>query len=208
MFNLETDLLAELHYFPCLDFFAGMQQFSTTRLEAHEQYQKQSLRNRCYVLTANKIDCLTIPVIGPTRHQPIRDVRVDNSQNWRERHWRCLEAAYRKAPFFEFYAPDIDTVLHGETKFLFDLNLELLTICRKWVGINTPLNLTNCYEKYPIPGVFDARNRIDGQTGLFYDPMPYSQNFGVDFVPNLSILDVVFNQGPETANQLRTNPKY
>jgi hypothetical protein len=199
---VETDLLTELQYLPCLDFFAGMLQFSATRLEAHEQYQKQSLRNRCYVLTANKIDCLTVPVLGPTRHQPIRDVRIDNGQPWQERHWRCLEAAYRKAPFFEFYAPDIEPVFRQPTPFLFDLNLELLTICRKWVGINTPLDLTNCYEKYPAPGVFDARNRIDGQTGLFYDPVPYPQNFGVDFVPNLSILDVVFNQGPNAKESL------
>jgi WbqC-like protein family len=196
---LETELLIELHYFPCLDFFAAMSQCSATRLEAHEQYQKQSLRNRCYVLTANKIDCLTVPVLGPTRHQPIRDVRIDNDQKWRERHWRCLEGAYRKAPFFEFYAPDLEPVFAREYPFLFDLNLELLTICRKWIGLTTPLGLTNCYEKQPAPGVFDARNRVDAQSGLFYSPIPYSQNFGVDFVPNLSILDVVFNQGPESS---------
>ncbi len=176
-------------------------------LEANETYQKQSHRNRCYVLTANKIDCLTVPVAGSTNHQPIREVRIDNSVAWQNRHWRCLESAYRKAPFFEYYAPDFERVYQHNWTFLFDLSLEMLTICRQLVGIKTPVRLTKCYDKEPPIGVFDARSRMNtrnwAETQLFYTPEPYIQNFGPQFVPNLSILDLLFCAGPEAIDILQ-----
>lgn len=201
-----SGLLIELHYWPCLDYFAGLLAHETVRIEAQEQYQKQSYRNRCYVLTANKVDCLTVPVIGQTHHQPIRDVRIDNSQNWQDRHWRCLQAAYNKAPFFEYYSPDIAILLQKNWTFLFDLNWEVLTFCRKWLGLKQAICLTESYEKQPETGVFDARSQLNAkkpaQSPLFYQKKSYLQNFGPDFVPNLSILDLLFCQGPEAKHYL------
>jgi hypothetical protein len=198
--NSPSQLLIELPFLPCLDFFAGMLTHDKVLIEAHEQYQKQSYRNRCYVLTANKIDCLTVPVAGSTNRQPIRDVRIDNGVAWQNRHWRCLESAYKKAPFFEYYAPDFEAVYRRNWTFLFDLSFEMLTICRQLVGIKTPLNLTECYSKEPPIGVFDARSTMNSrnwaETQLFYHPKPYIQNFGSQFVPNLSILDLLFCEGP------------
>ena len=204
-----TELLLELHYWPCLDFFAGYLAHDQVTIEAHEHYQKQSYRNRCYVLTANKIDCLTVPVLGQTNHQPIRDVQIDNSQPWRDRHWRCLQAAYGKAPFFEYYGPDVAAILQKEWTYLFDLNWEILTICRNWLRVKHPLSLTKWYEKQPGPGTFDARSllnarkRADAYT--FYRPEPYLQNFGPDFVPNLSLLDLMFCQGPDAKQYLKSD---
>lgn len=203
--NYSSQLLIELPFLPCLDFFAGMLTHDEVLLEAHETYQKQSHRNRCYVLTANKIDCLTVPVAGSTNNQPIREIRIDNSVAWQNRHWRCLESAYRKAPFFEYYAPDIEAVYRRKWVFLFDLSLEMLTICRRMIGIKTPVRLTECYDKEPAIGVFDARSMMNtsnwAESYLFYRPEPYMQNFGPQFVPNLSILDLLFCAGPE-ARQL------
>ncbi len=200
------ELLVDLHYLPCLDYMAGLVQMSGVKIEAHEQYQKQSYRNRCYVLTANKIDALTVPVQHGTRHQPIRDLRIDNEQPWQNHHWRTIQAGYGKAPFFEYYAPDFETILKKNQSFLFDLNLELLTLCLKLLGVSTPLNLTECYEKTPPPGLFDARSRINPRSGsakhLFYHPQPYMQNFGQNFVPNLSIIDLLFCQGPAARQYL------
>lgn len=176
------------------------------QFEAHEQYQKQSYRNRCYVLTANKVDVLTVPVLHGTRHQPIRDLRIDNGQPWQNHHWRSIQAAYGKAPFFEYYAPDFEQVLRQNQSFLFDLNLDLLTLCLKLLGVCTLLNLTECYEKIPPSGLFDARSRIIPRNGpethLFYHPEPYMQNFGQNFAPNLSIIDLLFCQGPNALDYL------
>ncbi len=194
-------LLIELPFLPCLDFFAGMLQHDEVWIEAHENYQKQSYRNRCYVLTANKIDCLTVPMAGETNRVPIRDIRIDNEVAWQNRHWRCLESAYRKAPFFEFYAPYFEAVYQKQWAFLFDLSWEMLTICRQLLGIKTPVYLTECYEREPQIGLVDARSQMNAKNPasaqLFYSPKPYMQNFGPAFAPNLSIIDLLFCMGPE-----------
>lgn len=202
-----TELLIELHYLPCLDYITGIGQFDQVRLEAHEHYQKQSYRNRCYVLTANKVDVLTVPVQQGTHHLAIRDLRIDNSQPWQLHHWRCLQAAYGKAPFYEYYAPEFEPVYRKGWSFLFDLTVELLTICLKLARITTPIHLTEWYDKKPLSGLFDARSRInprnDQNSYVFYQPTPYQQNFGPDFVPNLSIIDLLFCQGPQAGEYLK-----
>ena len=202
-----NELLIELHYLPCLDYTAGLMQFDRVWLEAHEHYQKQSYRNRSYVLTANKVDVLTVPVLRGTHHQLIRSLRIDNEQAWQMHHWRCLKAAYGKAPFYEYYAPEFEPVYRRKWSFLFDLNYELLTICLKLLTLKTPVSLTEWYEKAPVTGLFDARSRMNPPNGsesyIFHRPIVYQQNFGPDFAPNLSILDLLFCHGP-AAKQVLT----
>ena len=180
--------------------------FGEVQLEAHEHYQKQSYRNRCYVLTANKVDALTVPVQQGTHHQSIRDLRIDSTQSWQMHHWRCLRTAYGKAPFFEYYAPDLELVYRKNWIFLFDLNYELLTICLKLMRIRPILNLTDCYTKSELVGLFDARSGLNlrnrSDTYVFHQPVSYSQNFGQNFVPNLSIIDLLFCQGPAATDVL------
>ena len=191
-----TTLLIDLHYLPCIDVMRGMAGADQVLIEAHENYQKQSYRNRCYVLTSNKIDCLTVPVLASSRRQPIRQVRIDYSQNWVDRHLRCLQSAYAKAPYFEYLMPDIEQELTRRHPFLFDLNWSLLTFCRTWLRLETPVSLTEWYAKMPESGVFDARSRLEpgnhAQTALFGPPRPYPQQFGAEFAPNLSVLDLLF----------------
>lgn len=201
-----SELLIELHYLPCLDYFAGLLSFDCIRVEAAEQYQKQSYRNRCYVLTANKVDCLTVPVLSGTHKQPIRDLKIDQQQAWQDRHWRCLQAAYGRAPFFEYVGPEFETAIRQQWTFLFDLNWTLLTLCLKWLQCKTPVRLTECYEPDPDSGLFDARSRVNARNRTngyqFYQPLRYQQNFGVEFVPNLSIFDLLCCQGPAAKQYL------
>ena len=203
-----AELLIELHYLPCLDYMTGLLQFDRVWLEAHEQYQKQSYRNRSYVLTANKVEVLTVPVKQGTHHPPIRDLRIDNEQPWQVNHWRCLRAAYGKAPFYEYYAPELEETYQKKWSFLFDLNYELLTICLKLLQMNLDVNLTECYEKAPVSGRFDARSRVnprnDSESYIFHQSVPYQQNFGPDFVPNMSIVDLLFCQGPQARDYVKS----
>ncbi len=189
-------LLIDLHYLPCLDVIRGMVLAEKVLIEAHENYQKQSYRNRCYVLTSNKIDCLTVPVLNSSRRQPIRNVRIDYSQSWIDRHLRCLQSAYAKSPYFEYLMPEVEAILEQQHPFLFDLNWSLLTFCRKWLRLTNPISLTEWYEKTPSTGVFDARSLIEPgkhtEIGLFGPISRYQQNFGAEFVPNLSVLDLLF----------------
>lgn len=201
-----TDLLIELHYLPCLDYMSGLLQFGGVWIEAREHYQKQSYRNRCYIRTANGIDALTVPVQQGTHHQPIRDLRVANDRSWQVHHWRSLQAAYGKAPFFEYYAPEFAPVYQQNWLFLFDFTHELLTICLKLMRVRIPVNLTEWYNREAPAGLFDARSRINpgnkAETYVFHQPIRYPQNFGQNFVPNLSIIDLLFCQGPAARDVL------
>ncbi|QJD80556.1 WbqC family protein [Spirosoma rhododendri] len=204
--NQKTELLIELQYLPCLDYLAGIQQFERVSIEAKEHYQKQSYRNRCYVRTANKVEALTVPVLRGTHHLPIRDLRIDTEQRWQQQHWRTLTAAYARSPFFEYYAPELAPIYERNWTFLFDLNWELLTICLKLFQIKTTVSLTEWYQTEPEPGQFDARSRLSPQNRayehLFGRSVPYMQNFGPDFVPNLSGVDLLFCQGPAAREYL------
>lgn len=186
---------------------SGLMQFGGARLEAQEHYQKQSYRNRCYVLTANKVDVLTVPVQRGTHHVPMRDLQIDNSQAWQAHHWRCLRSSYGKAPFYEYYAPELEPVYQKNWTFLVDLTHELLTICLKLLGTKFSISLTDCYDKQPPVGLFDARSRVNLRNGpesyIFHRPVVYQQNFGQDFVPNLSIIDLLFCQGPAASDVLK-----
>ncbi|WP_128543925.1 WbqC family protein [Larkinella soli] len=205
--SLCRNVRIELHYLPGLAYFAAISPFDTVWLEAAEHYQKQSYRNRCYVLTANGVDRLTVPVLDGTHHQPIRNVRIDYRQPWPDRHWQSLVAAYGKAPFFEYYAQELRTVLIANRKFLFDLNLELLTICLKWLGWKKEVRLTETFEKQVDDDFFDLHGKLkargDDQSGSIYRPVSYPQNFGNVFVPNLSLMDLIFNQGPHSSDVLK-----
>jgi hypothetical protein len=189
-------LLIDLHYLPCADVMRGMAQAKAVHIEAHENYHKQSYRNRCYVLTANGPELLTVPVLNGTRKQRTCDVQIDYSQNWISKQVRCLQSAYAKAPYFEYVMPEITSILAQRPPLLFELNWMLLTFCRKWVRISTPISLTEWYVPEPPTGVFDARSQIvpakRRETGLFGPAEPYLQNFGTEFEPNLSILDAMF----------------
>ena len=129
-----------------------------------------------------------------------------NDQPWQLHHWRCLQAAYGKAPFFDYYVPDFEPVYQKNWTFLFDLTLELLTICLKLMRLKVSLSLTEWYDKTPPVGLFDARSRInprnEPETYVFHQPVSYQQNFGQEFVPNLSIVDLLFCQGPAASDVL------
>ncbi|GAB3258328.1 WbqC family protein [Larkinella harenae] len=205
--HVSQGIRIELHYLPSLTYFTALLPFDTVWLEAAEHYGKQSYRNRCYVLTANGIDRLTVPVRNGTHKQLIREVQIDDRQAWRDRQWRCLVTAYSKAPFFEYYADELESVLRRKWDYLFDLNLELLTLCLKWLGWQKNLVLTESFDKQAGTGILDAHSKIDGrealQNGRFYHPVAYQQNFGSVFVPDLSILDLIFCQGTAASDLLR-----
>lgn len=196
--HTSSSLLIELHYFPCVHFFSELSLHDTLILEAHETFQKQSYRNRTLILSAQKVEKLLIPVLSGNSHLPIRDIRIDHSQKWRLVHQRAIRSAYGKAPFFEYYAEDILGLYDKSVPFLFDFNLEVLTLCLKLLKWKKEIALSSDYQYFEsskVAGIQDSRGLIHPKNQLQTSFKPYQQVFGRQFEPNLSIIDLLFCEG-------------
>ena len=197
-------MIIDLQYLPSLEYFCALLKHDKIIIEAHEYFEKQSYRNRCKILTTNKIYVLTVPIKNGNTKVLIRDLRIDYHQDWTRRHWGSIHSAYGKSPFFEFYADYFKILLEQKPDFLFDFNLDLLTICLKLLRLEKTIIFTEKYEK----GVEnDFRGQIHPKRTFtenqLYQPVKYRQNFGNEFEPNLSILDLLFCQGNQSLKILQ-----
>ncbi len=213
MKTLDTQsVLIDLHYLPCLEFFNVILKFDEIILESNEHFAKQSYRTRCYLQGANKIEMLTIPVIEGNKKTIIKDVKIDYSQTWERNHWRTIIAAYGKSPFFEFFSDYFQAIYQKKPAFLWDLNIEFLTLCLKLLKQTKTICHTDNYDKVVNLSVFDARSLINAKKSFesnnFYMPVTYQQNFGNEFVPNLSIIDLLFCRGNQSLEILKISSKF
>jgi hypothetical protein len=133
----------------------------------------------------------------------IKDVRIDFSQKWLNNHWRTVKSAYGNAAFFEHYSDDLHDALFSKVDFLYDLNYILLSMCLKWLRWNMPIKETQSYDQTVAGPFLDLRLAINPkkleQCYKFYYPVMYNQVFGSTFVENLSLIDLVFCEGPGAA---------
>lgn len=194
----KTTLLIELHYLPCLQFFSELQDCEVLLLEAHESFQKQTYRNRTRILASQKIEQLLIPVHSAHSHLPVRDIRIDQHQKWALSHQRAIRTAYGKSPYFEHFGEEILRLYDKPSAFLFDFNLQALTLCLKLLNLHPKISLTSDYQKDKNKDtVFlrDLRNQIHPKKGSEIHLKSYQQVFGRQFEPNLSIIDLLFCEG-------------
>lgn len=193
-------VLIDLHYLPCIEYFARILKYKKVILEVNEHYIKQTYRNRCYVQIANKIQPLSVPIIKSNGKVKVRDLKISYRQRWQNNHWRTIASAYGNAPFFDFFASEIHDILYGKYKFLIDLNLDLLTKCLNLLGMgDKQISLTEKYIDGPDIQVVDHRNTVSPKKEKpedeFFRPISYNQIFGKDFVSNLSVIDLLFCEG-------------
>jgi hypothetical protein len=191
--------LIELHYLPSISYFCALLVHEEVLIEAHENFVKQTYRNRSYINTSQGPLPLIVPVTV-TGKVEIKNVKIDYSQPWLNNHWRAIQSAYGKAPFFEYYSDDLHDIIFKRFDRLFDLNLNVLTICLKWLKLKIPVRETSNYEKEPLQPIYDLRSTITPKnperlTSL-YQPAVYQQVFGNKFVENLSLIDLIFCEGP------------
>lgn len=178
-------------------------------VERYEHYVKQTYRNRCRITTANGEGQLIVPTTSKHGKVLITDVRIDYTQKWLNNHWRTIRSAYGKAAFFEHYADDIHNALFRKADFLYDLNYAVLSLCLKWLKWDTSIAETPYYV-HAIPNdTVDLRSVINPkkleQCYQFYYPVRYNQVFGNTFVDNLSIIDLIFCEGPGAADIIRAS---
>ena len=171
-------------------------------LEQWDHYTRQSYRNRCHILAANGVMPLSIPVEKGTGKSYTRDIRIADHGNWQHLHWNALVSAYGSSPFFDYYADDFRPYFEKRFMFLFDFDLQLQGLVCDLIGFEPQISLTECYRRQTIPGEIDLREAIHPKrdTDPAYIPTPYYQLFRdrFGFVPDLSILDLLFNMGPES----------
>jgi hypothetical protein len=204
-------VLIEPHYLPSLEYFCAIQSFDHLILEKHEHYVKQSYRNRCYINTAHGVDRLVVPVKGRHGKVAFKDIRIEPSQRWRNNQWRTLQSAYAKAPFFEHYSEEINHMIFTRFELLFDLNRAVLSLCLQRLGMKKNISETVSYEREVPRDVFDLRSQINLREPYsgrpFYQSSSYSQVFGNLFAGNLSLIDVLFCEGPNAFRILKASEK-
>jgi hypothetical protein len=195
--------LIETHYLPSIAYFCALQNVSEVILEKHERYVKQTYRNRTYIISSQGKEKLIIPLTFKHGKVFITDVRIDYGQKWLNQHWRAVQSAYGKAAFFEHYSEDLEKVLFQKTVFLYDLNIQLLSMCLKWLKRDLEIRESVTYEKAPSAPILDLRSSIsfknEENLSNFYRPFSYHQVFGNTFVANASIVDLIFSEGPGAA---------
>lgn len=193
-------LLIDSHYLPSIEYFTVLKNFNHIELEQHEHYVKQSYRNRCFINTSQGKQMLVVPVTEKSGKTIIKDVRVDNSLRWKNNHWRTIESAYRKAPYYEHYAEDLNKILFKPHDFLVELNFDLLSFCLKNLRLKPDLTVSMSYQQTVAPNQVDMRSAIQAKipysSRKHYQPAPYYQVFGNQFVSNLSLVDLLFCAGP------------
>ncbi|PRY11625.1 WbqC-like protein [Pontibacter ummariensis] len=199
-------LLTEIQYNPPVAYFWHALRSDRVLIEQHENYTKQSYRNRCHVLTAQGVQVLSIPVLrgGSKDKTPITTVEIDYSQKWYKVHWRTIQAAYGRAPYFEFYSDYIREVYERQPKYLFELNVDLLGLYFKLLKLDRPVGFTEAYQTEVPANVLDLRNKIHPK--IYPDNLhvkPYTQVFGKQFASELSIIDLLFTQGPASLTYLQ-----
>ena len=200
-------LLTEIQYNPGITYFQQVVRADEIFVEQHEHYIKQSYRNRCRILTAHGPKDLVIPVIKGNRKTKITEIEIDYSQNWVNIHWRSIRSAYGSAPFFTFYSDYLQQIYEGKPVYLFELNLQLLRFYFKCLNITKPILFTESYIPENAGTVADYRQKIHPKlNSAILDVKAYPQVFGKQFVSNLSIIDVLFLQGPETVFYLQVTP--
>lgn len=192
-------LLIEPHYIGSIEFFGLLLSYDNVCLEVSQHFSKQTFKNRCSFLGANgKLD-LSVPVVFGNR-TPYRDVKIDHQQGWRKVHRGALSSCYGKSPYYEFFAEDFYRCWDRCHHFLIDLNRDMMTICLKMLQVDRDFALTSAYTAEPEIGVLDLREEVlpkkRKRSRTFYTGSSYNQTFGSFFVPNLSIIDLLMNEGP------------
>lgn len=186
---------------------------SVVYVEACENYQKQSYRNRCHIYAADGVQALNFPVVheGGTHKLPISEIKVDYSTPWLQQHQRAIVSAYRTSAYFEYYQDELFAIMDSRPEKLFDLNLSILKFFVEKTGLKTDIRLTEGYSRVPaVEGCQDLREVIHPKRKdtVLHDlglEKPYFQVFApkYGFKSNLSIMDLLFNEGPDSILYLK-----
>ncbi|MDI5898284.1 WbqC family protein [Flavobacterium sp. LB2P84] len=200
------NILIHPTYFPSISHFAAMVQSENITFEVEDNFQKQTNRNRTYIYSPNGIQLLNIPVKhSKESHQKTKDIKIETDFDWQKQHFKSLEAGYRSSPFFEFFEDDIRPIFEKKYTFLLDLNFEVLAVLSKCFRLKLDYTTTTEYfHDVDTATIIDFRALVNGKKDLSLFES-YTQVFDDKhgFINNLSVLDLLFNEGKYAMDYLK-----
>ena len=201
------NILIHPTYFPSISHFAAIVQAEKVTFEMEDNFQKQTNRNRTYIYSPNGIQLLNIPVKhSKIAHQKTKDIQIENDFDWQKQHFKSLEASYRSSPFFEFFEDDLLPIFEKKHSFLMDLNLEVFELITRCLRMKIEYNATTEYiHEIKANEITDFRYLANGkkdQSQFESYTQVFDDKFG--FINNLSVLDLVFNEGKFAVDYLKS----
>lgn len=197
-------MLLSTAYLPPISYFRKIARAGSFTIEKHEHFIKQTYRNRCHIYGANGVQSLSIPLVNTHEKTLITGKKIAYIQNWQQQHWRSLESAYRNSPYFIYYEDALKVFYENKFELLFEYNTELLKALLKLLKITAELSFTADFEKGAAEDLRNAispKNMVDENNCLRYTQV-FEEKHG--FKPDLSIVDLLFNAGPQAADLLKT----
>lgn len=198
----EKTILLSSSYLAPVEYYSLMNRCSFVIIEQQDHYIKQTYRNRCKILSANGVQTLSIPIEKPDSAKCLtRDIRIAEHGNWRHLHWNAILSAYNSTPFFEYYADDFYPFYEKPFRYLFDFNEQLRQLICSLIDMDPSVSFSKEYSEKTDPCTLDRRDSIHPKKESLHEEFKtyyqvFESRFG--FVPNLSIIDLLFNMGPES----------
>lgn len=204
------NILIHPTYFPTVAHFVAVANAETVTFEAADNFQKQTFRNRMYIYGANGKLLLNIPIKHNKNKQKTlyKITEIENVENWQNQHWRSIVSAYKSSPFFEYYEDDLRDLFTQPQTSLYALNIEIFKRLCECIDIDLNIEYTTVFNT--TTSLIDCRHLVNSKKETPITLESYTQVFGdkYGYLNNLSILDLLFNEGPNTLNYLESQVNF